>query len=163
MAEPTDSTVGAAMPDAETLDTATLETATPRAATFDAGAPDSAEPGIFTTLHIQDVYGDQRAEPTVAAASSYLPRSARRTVVERNGLGCSWADAHGVCCGSPAWLEYDHRRPKAKGGGSEPDNLRLLCRPHNRFAAEREYGRKHVAHTIAERRRERAPHAPRAI
>ena len=76
--------------------------------------------------------------------SSHIPRAARRAVFEREGLGCSWVDANGMRCGSQAWLEIDHRHPRGKDGSSEPENLRLLCRAHNQFAAERAYGRDHI-------------------
>jgi hypothetical protein len=90
------------------------------------------------------------ATPTLAVSMAgqksrpHITRVARRVVLERDGLGCSWVDAHGVRCGSRAWLQLDHREPAGKGGSSEPDNLRLLCRAHNRLAAERAYGREHM-------------------
>src|SRR4029077_5502624 len=83
------------------------------------------------------------ATPPAAAPASGIPRAARRAVFERDGLGCCWVDAEGNRCGGFAWLELDHQHPSGKGGGSEPENLRLLCRAHNRFAAERAYGRQH--------------------
>jgi hypothetical protein len=73
-------------------------------------------------------------------------------VLERDGLQCSWVDARGQRCESRAWLELDHRLPRAQGGGSEPENLRLLCRSHNRLAAEHAYGRDTIAAAIAGRR-----------
>jgi hypothetical protein len=121
--------------------------------------PPSEVIDIPTTLDTTDVHDQRRAELARASVRSYIRRSTRRAVVERDGLGCSWIDEHGVRCGSHSWLEYDHLHPRAKGGGSEPPNLRILCRSHNRFAAEQVYGRKHIEHSIAERRRERAPHA----
>jgi len=127
---------------------------------------DTAEPGKTprsTTPDSAELDTKARDSTTLASISTYIPRSTRRVVLERDGLSCSWVDEHGVRCGSRAWLEYDHRHPRAKGGGSEPDNLRLLCRQHNRFAAEREYGRRHVEHSIAERRRQPAPHVTPAI
>jgi hypothetical protein len=77
-------------------------------------------------------------------SAAHVPRAARRAVVERDGLACTWRDADGKRCGSRAWLEIDHRHPRGKSGGSEPENLRILCRAHNHLAAEREYGRAHV-------------------
>ncbi|MEY4550745.1 MAG: hypothetical protein RL685_6940, partial [Pseudomonadota bacterium] len=38
---------------------------------------------------------------------------------------------------------------------SGPKNLRLLCRNHNRYAAEHEYGKAHVERAIEHSRRER--------
>ncbi|MEO8178791.1 MAG: HNH endonuclease signature motif containing protein [Deltaproteobacteria bacterium] len=98
-----------------------------------------------------------RASATVTSTtpnsrSSHVPRTARRAVLERDGLRCCWMDADGVRCGSQAWLEIDHHLPAGKGGSSDPDNLRLLCRAHNSFAAERAYGRDHIERS--KRRRE---------
>jgi hypothetical protein len=104
----------------------------------------------------------QAAPLADSRAPSRIPRAARRAVLERDGLGCSWVGAEGQRCGSGAWLELDHRHPAGKGGSSEPENLRLLCRAHNRFAAERAYGRAHVERTLLARRppSTRAPVAP---
>jgi len=93
--------------------------------------------------------------------SRSIPRASRRAVLERDGLGCSWVDAQGVRCGSQAWLQMDHRHPAGKGGSTEPDNLRLLCSAHNRFAAEQAYGREHIERASARRRKpQRVPHSP---
>ena len=94
--------------------------------------------------------------PSRAATSRYVSRAARRSVLERDGLRCSWVDARGSRCDARAWLEHDHCQPRGQGGGAEPDNLRLLCRAHNHFAAEREYGRAHIERAVAERRGRRA-------
>ncbi|MEO8184710.1 MAG: HNH endonuclease [Deltaproteobacteria bacterium] len=83
-----------------------------------ANAPGSADPARRSTTP---------TSPPPNARSSPIPRAARRAVLERDGLGCSWVDAHGMRCGSQAWLEIDHRRPRGKDGSSEPENLRLLC------------------------------------
>ncbi|MEO8184203.1 MAG: HNH endonuclease [Deltaproteobacteria bacterium] len=93
--------------------------------------------------------------------SRNIPRASRRAVLERDGLGCSWVDAQGVRCGSQAWLQIDHRHPAGKGGSTEPENLRLLCRAHNRWAAEQAYGREHIERASTRRRKpKRAPHPP---
>ena len=84
--------------------------------------------------------------------SSYISRATRRRVVERDGLRCSWTDEHGTRCESRAWLEFDHQTPLAKGGGSRPENVRLLCRNHNRLAAEQAFGKPHIDHAIATRK-----------
>jgi len=101
-----------------------------------------------------------RAAPLGVTPTSYLRRAVRRAVLERDGLGCCWADAEGNRCGSTAWLELDHRHPSGKGGGSQPENLRLLCRAHNRFAAEHTYGRDHVERAIQTRQRSSKRRAP---
>jgi len=86
------------------------------------------------------------------ANTGRVTQATRRTVLERDGLQCSWVDTTGRRCESSAWLEFDHRRPRAKGGGSKPDNIRLLCRAHNQLAAEHEYGRGRIESAIARRR-----------
>lgn len=46
-------------------------------------------------------------------------------------------------------LEYDHRRPFALGGSSDDaENIRLLCRAHNRLHAEYAFGKGFVAKKI---------------
>jgi len=55
----------------------------------------------------------------------------------RDGGRCAWRFDDGSVCGSRDWIEYDHVRPVARGGRSDtPRNVRLLCRLHNRAAAE---------------------------
>jgi hypothetical protein len=122
---------------------APLEATQPSVPTVALPAPARAHPSV--------------AAPPAAGPTSYIPRAARRAVLERDGLGCCWVDASGKRCGSRAWLELDHHHPSGKGGSSEPENVRLLCRAHNRFAAERAYGRDHVARAIQARKR-RAAH-----
>lgn len=53
-----------------------------------------------------------------------------------------WARDRGRCrnCGSTYALEIDHILPRAKGGGDDPENLRLLCRSCNQRAAIEAFG-----------------------
>jgi hypothetical protein len=94
-----------------------------------------------------------RPRPANDITSKRVSNSTRRTVLERDGLQCSWVDTQGRRCESRAWLELDHRHPRAKGGGPGPENIRLLCRAHNRLAAEHAYGRDVIESAIASRRR----------
>ena len=78
--------------------------------------------------------------------------------------------AEGERCASRDFLEIDHRHARALGGGGEIDNLRVLCRPHNRLAAEMTFGRAHIERRIHFRRGKSgmdapagAPRAPREI
>jgi hypothetical protein len=65
---------------------------------------------------------------------------AKREVYERDGGRCSFVGKAGHRCASTYQLEYDHKRPRAHGGTSDADNLRLLCRVHNQFMAEEVIG-----------------------
>ena len=79
--------------------------------------------------------------------------AARRAVFERDGQQCSYVSPHGRRCEARAMLEVDHRLARARGGvGDDVANLRVFCKSHNHLAAEKLFGRSHVAKKIAERR-----------
>jgi hypothetical protein len=83
------------------------------------------------------------AAPTVRGRG--IPKPLRRFVSERDGGRCAFVSADGHRCESTRQLEIDHIQPIALGGETKPENLRLLCRPHNQFEAERVLGKDHVA------------------
>ncbi len=89
-----------------------------------------------------------------------IPAAVRRAVWARDGGRCTIASADGLRCHSVRGLEFDHVVPFACGGESTAENLRLRCRPHNQFEAERAFGkefvnRKRAARQFAERSEER--------
>lgn len=118
-----------------------------------------------TPAALDDPAADSASHPASAAATPQTARasqsnrqptnSVRRSVLARDGMRCSWCGPDGVQCTSTAWLEHDHTVPFALGGSSEACNIRLLCKAHNRLAAERAYGRHTIRRSIA-RQRERA-------
>ncbi|MCC6653163.1 MAG: HNH endonuclease, partial [Candidatus Eisenbacteria bacterium] len=59
-------------------------------------------------------------------------------------------------CGSRRKLEVDHKVPFALGGATTLENLRLFCRAHNRFEAERVFGKEHMQRAVELAQRERA-------
>ena len=63
-----------------------------------------------------------------------------REVWKRDGACCSFVSEDGHRCGETRWLEFDHRVPLAKGGVTTVENVRVLCRAHNQFEAERVLG-----------------------
>jgi hypothetical protein len=63
-------------------------------------------------------------------------------------MQCSFVSADGERCASRDFLEVDHRTPRALGGTGDASNLRMLCRSHNRYAAEQVFGRSHVEKRI---------------
>jgi hypothetical protein len=81
-----------------------------------------------------------------------VTRATRRAVFERDGERCTFTDAEGHRCPATTWLELDHVLARARGGTSEPGNLRVRCRAHNRLHAEQTFGKEHVGRAIRERR-----------
>ena len=85
-----------------------------------------------------------------------IPKPLRRFVWERDGSRCAFLSADGHRCESTRRLEIDHIQPLALGGRTEPENLRVLCRAHNQFEAERVLGKEHVERKRELAQRERA-------
>ncbi len=74
------------------------------------------------------------------AQGRYIPQAVKRTVWNRDDGRCAFRSEDGTVCGSRDSLEFDHIRPFALGGKSNVSyNIRLLCRMHNRLAAERAF------------------------
>ncbi len=78
------------------------------------------------------------------AGSTRVTNAARRRIYERDGLSCTYVSPEGRRCDARAFLELDHAEPRALGGGSGPDNLRVRCRAHNQLSAEQVFGREQL-------------------
>ena len=78
----------------------------------------------------------------------------KRAVCERDQKRCTFVSESGKRCEERGFLEYDHAEPVARGGKSTIENVRLLCRAHNQFEAERAFGAEFM-----ERKRDEAMHA----
>ncbi len=87
------------------------------------------------------------------ATQRCIPTQTRRAVYKRDEGQCVFADKQGRRCGSTRRLEFDHILPVARGGKSRVDNLRLLCRAHNQYEAERAFGRDFMKQARAANRR----------
>jgi hypothetical protein len=81
----------------------------------------------------------------VAACARHVPAALRRAVHERDGGRCAFVDRSGRRCSERARLEYHHRHPFGMGGGHSLPNLALVCRAHNAYVAEHDYGREAMA------------------
>jgi 5-methylcytosine-specific restriction endonuclease McrA len=90
--------------------------------------------------------------PRKCTRSGYVPRAVRREVFERDGEQCTYVDEVGRRCESRAFLELDHRAPRALGGADDATNLRVRCRAHNALAAEEDFGRRHIEKRISEKK-----------
>ena len=70
------------------------------------------------------------------ARSRYRSVHVERLVWTRAGHRCQYIDpVTGERCLTTHALQTDHIIPLALGGLDHPDNMRLLCGPHNRYAA----------------------------
>lgn len=75
-------------------------------------------------------------EVKLAFRRTSVPQSIIRQVWTRDRSRCSWLSPRtGERCKSSYFIEIDHIRPVAEGGGNSFDNLRLLCRAHNQRRA----------------------------
>ena len=81
------------------------------------------------------------AQTDTRPSSRHVPAAVRRVVYERDAGRCTFVSAEGKRCGERTRLEFHHETPFARGGGHEPDNVRLLCRVHNGYEAELDYGK----------------------
>ena len=77
---------------------------------------------------------------TKATAGRHIPAAVKRAVRERDGDRCRFVDAEGRRCTERDRLEFHHRHPYGYGGGCEPGNIALLCRAHNAYVGEIDYG-----------------------
>ena len=91
----------------------------------------AADDGVATSTPNQPANGATGQQP--APPGRVIPAAIKRAVWERDQGRCSYVDpATGRRCTSRHLLQIDHIRPWARGGGTEPDNLRLLCHAHHR-------------------------------
>ena len=65
----------------------------------------------------------------------------KRFVWERDGAQCTFERADGRRCPERRGLEFHHDDPYGFGGDRSAKNVRLLCRTHNRYMAEKDYGK----------------------
>lgn len=74
-------------------------------------------------------------------SSRYIPAAVRRVVRQRDGSQCTFVAQSGARCTERRNLELHHREPFGRGGAHSPDNVCVMCREHNAYLAERDYGR----------------------
>jgi hypothetical protein len=81
----------------------------------------------------------RRSEPA-KEGSRYVPAADNRAVYTRDGGRCQFVSESGHRCNERGFPEKDHVTPSAAGGPSTASNLRILCRCHNQFEAEKRFG-----------------------
>ncbi len=91
-----------------------------------------------------------------------VPAHVKRAVWQRDAGRCAFVSDDGHRCGARTRLELDHVTPVARGGTASADGMRLLCRTHNQFEAERVLGRDFMRRK-REAARNRAANRPGAV
>ncbi len=74
------------------------------------------------------------------AKPDHLPAHVKRAVWARDGGRCQWPLESGGICGSTHRVQFDHITPRARGGPSTIENVRLACIQHNDLAARQAFG-----------------------
>jgi 5-methylcytosine-specific restriction endonuclease McrA len=70
----------------------------------------------------------------------HVPADVKRAVWERDGGRCTYVSEKGQRCPARTRLEFDHIDPVARGGEATVEHMRLRCRAHNQYEAERTFG-----------------------
>jgi hypothetical protein len=87
-----------------------------------------------------------------SANPRHIPAAVKRAVSERDQKRCTFVSESGKRCDERGFLEYDHAEPIARGGKSTVENVRLRCRAHNQYEAERAFGAEFMSDKRAEAR-----------
>lgn len=85
-------------------------------------------------------YGPRMGPHRESPDPRHIPARVKRAVYERDDGRCTFVSEDGHRCASRVRLEFDHIRPVARGGRANLENLRLRCRGHNQYEAERAFG-----------------------
>ncbi len=70
----------------------------------------------------------------------HIPAHVKRAVRERDGDRCTFVSETGARCPAVRFLEFDHIVEVARGGEATIEGIRLRCRAHNQYEAERTFG-----------------------
>ncbi len=80
-------------------------------------------------------------ETDTSARSRYIPAAVKRIVRRRDSDQCRFIDKNGRRCTERRRLEFHHHDPFGRGGDHDPAKISLMCKAHNAYLAEREYGK----------------------
>ena len=92
----------------------------------------------------------------------HVPAHVRRAVWERDQGRCTFVSDDGHRCPAESDLEFDHVLAVARGGEATVEGIRLLCRAHNQYAAERTFGAGFMRHQRIAAAEKRAAASERA-
>ena len=84
----------------------------------------------------------------ISTKNRYIPTHTRERVHARAGYQCEFRAKDGTQCSARTGLEIDHLLPFALYRSHDEKFLRLLCRSHNRLAAEKVFGTEFIQKKI---------------
>ena len=76
-----------------------------------------------------------------ASRSRYIPAPVRRASHSSDDGRCAFVGSGGRRCGTHRDVQFHHVVAWARGGDPSPRNIRLMCRTHNVYLAEKDYGK----------------------
>ena len=79
-------------------------------------------------------------QPRQSASARHIPAAVKRAVWERDGGQCTYTSETGHRCEARKFLEFDHSEAFARGGEATVAGIRIRCRAHNQYEAERVFG-----------------------
>jgi hypothetical protein len=94
------------------------------------------------------------------AESRYISSEVRERVFARAGYQCQFEGPDGTRCSSRTGLEIEHELPFAIYRSHDERRLKVLCRRHNLFQAERVYGAAFIQAKIGEKQNGRREGGP---
>ena len=83
--------------------------------------------------------------PEATRMREHLAHDLRRAVSERDEMQCAFRAPDGCRCTARALLQFHHRRPWARHGASDMENVTLFCQAHNLLMAEQDFGTAFIA------------------
>lgn len=91
-----------------------------------------------------------------------VPAEVKRVVWKRDQGRCTFVSATGHRCPARQLVEYDHADPVALGGKATVERIRLRCRAHNQYAAERVFGKDFMARKRRQAKERKTKNLPRS-
>ncbi len=104
---------------------------------------DRALDALIVTLERRKFAAATRPRPARRRSTGggrYIPAHVKRAVWERDQGRCTFVSEAGQRCPARTMLEFDHVDPVARGGQATAERMRLRCRAHNQYEAERTFG-----------------------
>jgi 5-methylcytosine-specific restriction endonuclease McrA len=89
--------------------------------------------------------------PLTRKRSRAIPSVVRELISERGDYQCQYRGPDGTRCTQRTGVQVDHIQAFSKFGKSEVSNLQLLCKAHNLFRVEEEFGEEFIRQKVSEK------------